>query len=55
MDSDLNTATALAVSLIQNTPYGMDTVAFVTAIQSKILERQNEQFFQVSGSNFFVK
>lgn len=53
MESDLNTATALSVSLLQNKPHGMDAVAFVTAIQSKILERQNEQFFQVSGVDFF--
>ncbi|VVC36035.1 Hypothetical protein CINCED_3A021413 [Cinara cedri] len=46
MESDLNTATALAVSLIHTKPDGMDTTAFVTAIQSKIWEKENENFFR---------
>lgn len=45
MESDLNTA--LAVSLIQNKPVGMDIVDYVTSIQSKIIEKESELFFQV--------
>lgn len=46
MESDLSTA--LAVSIIQNKPSGMDVVDYVTSIQSKIMEKENELFFQVS-------
>lgn len=45
MENDLNTA--LAVSLVQNKPVGMDVVDYVTGIQSKIMEKETELFFQV--------
>lgn len=45
MENDLNTA--LAVSIIQNKPIGMNIVDYVTRIQSEILEKETELFFQV--------
>eukprot|EP00102_Acyrthosiphon_pisum_P025101 XP_016662311.1 PREDICTED: uncharacterized protein LOC107884525 [Acyrthosiphon pisum] len=44
MESDLNTA--LAISFIQNKPVGMDIVDYVTSVQSKIMEKESELFFQ---------
>jgi len=52
MESDLNMA--LAMSLIQNKPAGMDIVDYVTSVKSKIMEKDNELFFQVSLIKFFI-
>jgi len=49
MESDLNTA--LAVTFIQNKPVGMDIVDYVTSVQSKIMEKETELFFQVRKIN----
>lgn len=46
MNSEINTA--LAISLIQQKPVGMDTVDYVTSVQSKVLEKESELFFKVS-------
>lgn len=46
MENEMNMA--LAVSLIQNKPVGMDIVDYVTSVQSKIMEKETELFFQVS-------
>jgi len=46
MENDLNTA--LAVTLIRNKPLGMDIVDYVTSVQSKIMERESDLFFEVS-------
>lgn len=45
METDLNTT--LAVSLIQKKPIGMDIVDYIDGVQSKIMEKENELFFQV--------
>lgn len=45
MENDLKTA--LAVSLIRNKPDGIDIADYVTSIQSKIMEKESELFFQV--------
>jgi hypothetical protein len=45
MDNDLNTA--LAVSIIKNKPIGMNSVDYVTSIQSKIIKKETELFFKV--------
>lgn len=45
MENDLKTA--LAVSLIRNKPDGLDITDYVTSIQSKIMEKESELFFQV--------
>lgn len=45
MESDLNTA--LAVNLIRNKPVGIDIVDYVTSVQTKIMEKESELFFQV--------
>lgn len=45
MENDLNTA--LAISLIQKKPKGMDIVDYVTGVQSKIMEKESELFFKV--------
>lgn len=45
METDLNTA--LAVSLIQKKPIGMDIVDYVIDVQSRIMEKETELFFQV--------
>jgi len=52
MESDLSMA--LAMSLIQNKPAGMDIVDYVTSVKSKIMEKDNELFFQVSLIDIFI-
>jgi len=49
MVSDLNTA--LAVTFIQNKPVGIDIVDYVTSVQSKIMAKETELFFQVRKFN----
>lgn len=53
MDSDLSTA--LALSLKQNKPPGMDIVDYVTSIQSKILEKEEELFYKVNLINIILR
>jgi len=53
MESELNTV--LAMSLIQNKPAGMDIVDYVMSVQSKIMEKKSELFFEVGLKHIFIR
>lgn len=40
--------TALAISIVQQKPDGMDLMDYVISVQTKIMKRENELFFRVS-------
>lgn len=48
MEMENDFKTALAVSFIQNKPDGTDIVDYVTSVQSKIMKKETELFFEVS-------